>query len=361
LHNGGANATDQGSLGHRGLAASHVDADIAAGELNPDEIAERHGIPTQSVYDIRHRRKAELQVILDDWSNEFSDLWSVQKHDRVARLEYLADELQARLDELKADAEAATETMRKVHPEAAPVRVPMREWRALTREQAKLLDQICREMGQDATTTDRIAGDVNTLARLRLLGLAPSTRLKDQKKYLTGAETGEPPADLSGYRYEVDVDSPYRRLRPDERIEKITASTEATVSEIKAQIDGEYQRHVDMSAERAFQQRYSELMDLHGIVDDYVPATPAYVVDAVREAEDQFAKDYPNAVLLPEPVEEPVAEPAQAPEPAPVIAEELPPAPSPEPAPEPAQEPVEEPSPERVTEPEPVPRMTSHR
>jgi hypothetical protein len=90
--------------------------------------------------------------------------------------------------------------MRKVHPEAAPVRVPMREWRALTREQAKLLDQICREMGQDATTIDRIAGDANTLAKLRLLGLAPSTRLKDQKKYLTGAETGEPPADLSGYR-----------------------------------------------------------------------------------------------------------------------------------------------------------------
>jgi hypothetical protein len=81
------------------------------------------------------------------------------------------------------------------------------------------------------------------------------------------------PKRRSRYRYEVDVDSPYRRLRPDERIEKITASTEATVSEIKAQIDGEYQRHVDMSAERAFQQRYSELMDLHGIVDDYVPAT----------------------------------------------------------------------------------------
>jgi hypothetical protein len=226
----------------------------------------------------------------------------------------------------------------------------MREWRALTREQAKLLDQICREMGQDASTIDRIAGDANTLAKLRLLGLAPSTRLKDQKKYLTGAETGEPPADLSGYRYEVDVVSPYRQLRPDERIEKITASTEATVSEIKAQIEGEYQRNVESAAERAFQERYQELLDAHGVVEDY-SAYPRRVLpfeaDAVREAEEQFAKDYPNAVLLPEPVEEPVAEPAQAPEPAPVIAEELPPVPSPEPAPEP------------VTEPEPVPRMTS--
>ena len=133
--------------------------DIAAGELNPDEIAEKYGIPTQSVYDIRNRRKAELQAILDDWSNEFGDLWAVKKHARVADLEHLADELQARMDELKADAEAATETMRKVHPEAAPVRVPMREWRALTREKANLLDQICREMGQDAATIDRIAGD----------------------------------------------------------------------------------------------------------------------------------------------------------------------------------------------------------
>jgi hypothetical protein len=164
-----------------------------------------------------------------------------------------------------------------------------------------------------------------------------------------------PPADLSGYRFEVDTEGRFRSLTAQERIDKIAAQQDMTVSEIKAQIEGEHQRHVDMNAERAFQQRYSELMELHGIVDDYVPATPAYVVDAVREAEEEFAKDYPNAVLLPESVEEPVAEPAQAPEPAPVIAEELPPVPSPEPAPEP----VEEPAPEPVMEPEPVPRMTS--
>src|SRR4029450_4011045 len=78
----------KGASGIVGWQRHMLMRDIAAGELNPDEIAERHGIPTQSVYDIRHRRKAELQVILDDWSNEFSDLWSVQKHDRVARLEH---------------------------------------------------------------------------------------------------------------------------------------------------------------------------------------------------------------------------------------------------------------------------------
>jgi hypothetical protein len=65
----------------------------------------------------------------------------------VADLEHLADELQARMDELKADAETATETVRNVDPDATPVRVPMRKWRALTREKAKLLAQIAHEMG----------------------------------------------------------------------------------------------------------------------------------------------------------------------------------------------------------------------
>jgi hypothetical protein len=149
----------KGARGIVGWQRHSLLRDIAAGELNPDEIAEKHGIPTSSVYEIKSREKVRVAAILDDWSNELSDLWSVKKHARVADLEHLADELQARMDELKADAEAATETMQRVHPEAAPVRVPMREWRALTRDKAKLLDQICKEMGQDATTIDRIAGD----------------------------------------------------------------------------------------------------------------------------------------------------------------------------------------------------------
>jgi hypothetical protein len=115
---------------------------------------------------------------------------------------------------------------------------------------------------------------------------------------LTGAEsvTGEPPKDLSGFRYEVDTDGVFRPLSAQERIDKIARSQVASVSEIRAQIEGEDRRHVEAQAERVFQERYSELMELHGIVDDFVPATPAYVVDAVREAEEEFARDYPDAV-----------------------------------------------------------------
>jgi hypothetical protein len=168
----------KGASGIVGAQRHMLMRDIAAGVLNPDEIAEKYGIGSHAVYDIRHRRKAELQVILDDWSNQFTDLWAVQKHDRVADAQHDLDEVNARLAELKEDAEAATETMRRVDPEASPVRVPSREWRALVNLKIKLRDQICREMGQDATTIDRIAGDVNVLTKLQLLGLTPSQRLK---------------------------------------------------------------------------------------------------------------------------------------------------------------------------------------
>jgi hypothetical protein len=68
----------KGASGIVGWQRHMLFRDIAAGELNPDEIAEKYAIPTQSVYDLRRRKKAELKVILDDWSNEFSDLWSVK-------------------------------------------------------------------------------------------------------------------------------------------------------------------------------------------------------------------------------------------------------------------------------------------
>jgi hypothetical protein len=83
----------------------------------------------------------------------------------------------------------------------------------------------------------------------------------------------------------------------------------------------------------------------------------------VRAAEDQFAKDYLNAVLVP--VEEsvaapePVDEPVQALEPAPVEALEPALALAEEQVPEPAPEPVPEPEPEQVPVPEERPRMTS--
>jgi hypothetical protein len=325
--------------------------DIAAGELNPDEIAERHGIPTQSVYTIRSRRRAELQAILDDWANEFSDLWSVKKHNRVARLEYLANELQARLDELKADADAATETMRKVHPDAGPVRVPMREWRALTREQAKLLDQICREMGQDAATIDRIAGDAATPTKLRLLGLTPPDRVRAEKEYLTGVDEESPPADLSGFTY---------------------SGAGMTVTETIAAEVAEEQRHIERDAEAAYAKRWDELLQQHGITEDlsYLDRwVPPHVEDAVKAAEAQFAEDYPDAVpvvaaVVVEPASAPVDGPVQASEPVPVQAVESAPVavekPADEPVPELAAELVSdncrrEPWRQRVPELEPVP------
>jgi hypothetical protein len=98
-----------------------------------------------SIYAFRHRNKHRTAVTLAGWCDQFSDLWSVKKHARVADLQYLADQIQARMDELIEDAERATETLRSVDPTAGPVRVPLRDWRGLTRDKAKLLDQIMTE------------------------------------------------------------------------------------------------------------------------------------------------------------------------------------------------------------------------
>jgi hypothetical protein len=217
--------------------------DIAAGELSVEAIAEKYGVKTQYVYDTRYDHKAELQAILDDWSNEFSDLWSVKKHDRVADAQHDLDEVNARLAELKEDAERATETMRNVHPEASPVRVPSREWRALVNLKIKLRDQICREMGQDATTIDRIADDMNVLTKLGLLGLAPSERVKAEKRYLTGVDLESPPADLSGFTY--------------------SGGARMTVTETIAEEAAKEQRHIERSADDAYAKRYGQLMEQH--------------------------------------------------------------------------------------------------
>jgi predicted DNA-binding protein YlxM (UPF0122 family) len=58
--------------------------DVAAGDLSVEVIAEKYVVTTQYIYDLRYHSKAGLQAILDDWSNEFSDLWAVRKHNRVA-------------------------------------------------------------------------------------------------------------------------------------------------------------------------------------------------------------------------------------------------------------------------------------
>jgi hypothetical protein len=191
-----------------------------------------------------------------------------------------------------------------VHPEASPVRVPSREWRALVNLKIKLRDQICREMGQDATTIDRIAGDMNVMTKLHLLGLTPSERVKAQKKYLTGVDQESPPADLSGFTY--------------------SGGARMTVTETIAEEAAKKQRYIERSAEDAYAERYQELLDAHGITEDLSHLdrwVPPYVEDAVRAAEEQFAKDYPNAMPVAE-------EPVEAPEPAPELVDE------PEPEPE---------------------------
>jgi hypothetical protein len=266
--------------------------DIAAGVMSPDEIAEKYGVPTQHIYDTRYDHKAELQAILDDWANQASDIWAVQKHNRWADMQHDLEQVIARLAELKEDAERATEVMRRVDPDAAPVRVPAREFDRLVNLKIKLRDQIERSTGQDATTIDRIAGDANTMTKLFLLGLAPSDRVKAQKEYLTGVDQESPPADLSGFTYD--------------------GGAGMTVSEVQAKAAADEQRYVDAEAQRAFAKRYDELLQLHGIVEDLSHLdgwVPAHVEDAVREAEERFARDYPDAELVqPDPATEPVEE-----------------------------------------------------
>jgi hypothetical protein len=84
-----------------------------------------------------------------------------------------------------------------------------------------------------------------------------------------------------------------------------------------------FPRDIERSADDAYAKRYGQLLDAHGITEDlsYLDRwVPPHVEDAVWAAEEQFAKDYPNATPVAGPVEEPAAEPVEAPEPAPVHA-----------------------------------------
>jgi hypothetical protein len=83
----------------------------------------------------------------------------VDLHARVADLQHMAETIQERMNELVEDAAAATVTMRKVEPEASPVRVPSREWRGLVRDKAKLLDQIEDSLGQKSQQAAVMVGD----------------------------------------------------------------------------------------------------------------------------------------------------------------------------------------------------------
>ena len=48
-------------------------------EGQPEEFADKYGIELQSIYAFRWRNKHRIAVVLAEYSNEFSDLWSVKK------------------------------------------------------------------------------------------------------------------------------------------------------------------------------------------------------------------------------------------------------------------------------------------
>jgi hypothetical protein len=128
---------------------------LALGEESVEALGEKYDILPQSVYDFRWRNKHRINVVLAEWSNQFSDLWSVKKHARVADLQRLANTIQERMDELTEDAARETEVMRRIDPDAVPVRVSSREWVMLTREKSRLEDQIEDSMGQKGAYRDR--------------------------------------------------------------------------------------------------------------------------------------------------------------------------------------------------------------
>ena len=151
---------------------------LAAGD-SPGVIAEAHGKPVQTIYDIRWRDKAKLAEILTNWSNEFTDIPRVNKHNRLAELNWLAEEQLNLLLAMKEEAEAATEAMRQHHPDAATVSVPKREWNACVRQLAKLDEQIATEMGQlPHLAGNLLAGVPSVLSRRNLVGLGRAGDVK---------------------------------------------------------------------------------------------------------------------------------------------------------------------------------------
>jgi hypothetical protein len=138
-----------GAIEIRGWRKHGLIRDLAAGTDSVEVLAERYSVHPSSVYGFKDRHASEIAAVLADWSDEFSDLWSVKKHNRIADLQGLLDGIHERMAELLTEAERATEEMRRVMgPDSAPVLVPGPEWRGYVREAARLEHQIADEMGQ---------------------------------------------------------------------------------------------------------------------------------------------------------------------------------------------------------------------
>jgi hypothetical protein len=96
----------------------------------------------------------------------------------------------ARQRELIEDAERATETMRKLDPEAAPVRVPLAEWTRLVKLKAQLLEQIEDSMGQKAQHIGHVAAGHSAGVRRWMLGLDPDGKLKSEAQMVDQSTSG---------------------------------------------------------------------------------------------------------------------------------------------------------------------------
>jgi hypothetical protein len=73
---------------------------LALNEEGIEALGEKYDVQPQSIYDFRLRNKGRIAAVLAEWTNEFSDLHSVKKHNQVAELEYLKATLFERLGEL---------------------------------------------------------------------------------------------------------------------------------------------------------------------------------------------------------------------------------------------------------------------
>jgi len=214
----------KGSQNIKGWREHELLRDLALNEEGVESLAEKYEVQPQAIYDFRWRRKGDIAHVLADWANEFSDLHSVKKHNRVAELEYLKRTLYERLGELEADAVTATETMRRVDPEATAVRVPLREWRATVRDIARLEHQIAEEMGQLAQHIGGLLPEVPASQRLRLLGLTNNVKTKPGQAPVYGPQAGEPEPGP------VDV-APLSRLPVVAELEQKLAFAEAYIAE----------------------------------------------------------------------------------------------------------------------------------
>jgi hypothetical protein len=210
----------KGARGIKGWVEHELLRALALGEESVEELAEKFDVPPNTIHHFNLRNKHRIAAVLANWSDEFLDLWAVKKHARIADLIYLAKTLQQRMDELEEDAERATETVRRIEPTAAPVRVPTREWRGLVKDKAQLLAQICDEMGQNAAHIGALFGDGGGLSTRRwLLGLEANGHVKRRAKVLRGEDPG-----------------PTAEERERQRREESQARTEAMMQRLMASI-----------------------------------------------------------------------------------------------------------------------------